>query len=287
MGSDTANITIERLAGTCGAIVRGIDVSLPQTDAQIEQLKVLLDEQLVIALPEQDIDLERLEQFTDEFGGRGVTPFVTPVEDRPFVIRVIKEPTDELNFANNWHTDLSYLRAPPSYTVLHAHDVPEVGGDTMWANQYVAYDTLPDKVKDQINGLRAVHSAGLAYGTGGYLESVADKSSMGIEPSSEAYDSYSHPLVIRHQRTGRPALYVNSSYTMSIEGMDADEGRELLNRLILHATNPNLTCRLRWEPNMLTIWDDASTQHLAINDYAGSRREMYRTSVNGTEPQPA
>ena len=284
MSSDTANITIERLAGTCGAIVRGIDVSRPQTHAQIEQLKVLLDEHLVIALPEQDIDLDRLEQFTDEFGGRGDTPFVTPLEDRPFVIRVIKEPTDELNFANNWHTDLSYLPAPPAYTVLHARDVPDAGGDTMWANQYMAYDTLPDKVKDQIDGLRAVHSAGLAYGTGGYLESVAEKSSMGIEPSSEAYDSHLHPLVIRHPRTGRPALFVNSSYTMSVEGMDADQGRELLNRLILHCTNPNLTCRLRWEPNMLTIWDDASTQHLAINDYDGSRRLLHRTTIAGERP---
>jgi taurine dioxygenase len=287
MSLDSDNITIERLAGTCGAIVRGIDVSTPQSPAEIEQLKTLLDEHLVIALAEQDIDLDRLEQFTDEFGGRSVTPFVTPVEGRPNVIRVIKEPTDELNFANNWHTDLSYLPAPPAYTILHAREVPDAGGDTMWANQYMAYETLPDKVKEQINGLRTTHSAGLAYGTGGYLEAVADKSSMGIEPSKDAYETRSHPLVIRHPRTGRPALFVNSSYTTEIEGMDADQGRELLGRLMMHATNPNFTCRLRWEPNMLTIWDNATTQHLAINDYAGDRREMFRTSVIGTEPQPA
>ena len=228
MSLDSDNITVERLAGTCGAIVRGIDMSTPQSPADIERLKTLLDEHLVIALPEQDIDLDRQEQFTDEFGGRSVTPFVTPVEGRPNVIRVIKEPTDELNFANNWHTDLSYLPAPPAYTILHARQVPDAGGDTMWANQYMAYETLPDKVKDQINGLRTTHSAGLAYGTGGYLEAVAGKSSMGIEPSKDAYETRSHPLVIRHPRTGRPALFVNSSYTTEIDGMDADQGRELL-----------------------------------------------------------
>ena len=258
MSLDSDNITVERLAGTCGAIVRGIDLSTPQSPADIERLKTLLDEHLVIALPEQDIDLDRQEQLTDE-----------------------------LNFANNWHTDLSYLPAPPAYTILHARQVPDAGGDTMWANQYMAYETLPDKVKEQINGLRTTHSAGLAYGTGGYLEAVAGKSSMGIEPSKDAYETRSHPLVIRHPRTGRPALFVNSSYTTEIDGMDADQGRELLGRLMMHATNPNFTCRLRWEPNMLTIWDNATTQHLAVNDYPGNRREMFRTSVIGTEPQPA
>ena len=286
MSPHADTVTVERLAGSCGAIVRGIDVSQPQSPEEIEQLQALLDEHLVIALPDQDIDLDRQEQFTDEFGGRSVTPFVTPVEGRPFVIRVIKEPEDELNFANNWHTDLSYLEAPPAYTILHARNVPDAGGDTMWANQCLAYESLPDKVKDQINGLRTTHSAGLAYGTGGYLDLVSEKSSMGIEPSSEAFETHSHPLVIRHPRTGRPALFVNSSYTTGIEGMDADQGRELLGRLMMHATNPNLTCRLRWEPNMLTIWDNATTQHLAINDYPGERREMFRTGVVGTEPQP-
>lgn len=280
-------MTVERLAGSCGAIVRGLDVGRPQSPEQIEAILRLLDEHLVVAFSGQRMDLDRLEAFTDELGGRDITPYVTPVDGRPHVIRVIKEPSDELNFANAWHTDLSYLAAPPAYTVLHAHDVPTAGGDTMWANQYLAYDTLPDGVKEQIADLRGTHSAGMAYGTGGYLESVAGKSSMKVEPSADAYAVETHPLVIRHLRTGRPALYANSVYTTGIEGMDPDEARSLLARLTAHATHPNFTCRLRWEPDMLTIWDNASTQHFAINDYAGSRRELFRTSVAGTEPQPA
>jgi taurine dioxygenase len=278
---------VQRLGGSCGAIVRGVDVTRPQSPDEIESILQLLDEHLVVAFPDQPMDLDRLEAFTDELGGRDVTPYVTPVDGRPYVIRVIKEASDELNFANAWHTDLSYLDAPPAYTVLHAHDVPPAGGDTMWANQYLAYDTLPDSIKTQIDGLRATHSAGMAYGTGGYLEAVAAKSSMRVAPSADAYAVETHPLVIRHPRTGRRALYANSVYTTGIEGMDPDEARALLARLTAHATHPNLTCRLRWEPAMVAIWDNNATQHFAINDYPGERRELYRTSVRGTAPQPA
>ncbi len=283
----TTAVDVERLAGSCGAIVRGIDVAEPLSAEQVETILRLLDEHLVIALPGQRFDLDRLEAFTDELGGRDVTPYVTPVDGRPFVIRVIKEPSDELNFANAWHTDLSYLPAPPAYTVLHAYDTPPAGGDTMWANQHLAFETLPDKIKAQIEGLEAIHSAGMAYGSGGYLEAVADKSSMTVAPSADAYRTEIHPLVIRHPRTGRPALYANSVYTTGIVGMDPAESAALLARLTAHATHPNLTCRLRWEPDMLTIWDNSATQHFAINDYPGERREMFRTSVAGTEPQPA
>jgi taurine dioxygenase len=279
-------VTVERLAGSCGAIVLGLDVTKPRSPEEIEVILRLLDEHLVVAFPGQQMDLDRLEEFTDELGGRDETPYVTPVNGRPFVIRVIKEPSDELNFANAWHTDLSYLPAPPAYTVLHAHDVPAVGGDTMWANQYLAYETLPDTVRAQIDGLSATHSAGMAYGTGGYLESVANKSSMTVAPSGEAYAEETHPLVIRHPRTGRRALYANSVYTTGIEGMDTDEARSLLARLTAHATHPNFTCRLRWAPHMVAIWDNSATQHFAINDYAGARREMFRTSVKGSSPQP-
>lgn len=278
------SIDVEPLAGSCGAIVRGLDVDEPQSPEQVESIRALLDEHLVIALPDQALDLDRLEAFTDELGGRDVTPFVEAVDGRPYVIRVIKEAGDELNFANAWHSDLSYLSRPPAYTVLHACDVPPAGGDTMWSNQHLAFETLPDALREQLLELRATHSAGFAYGTGGYLDSVADKSSMTITPSQDAYRVHSHPLVIRHPRTGRAALFVNSVYTTGIVGMGDDEAQALLARLFQHSVNPNFTCRLRWQPRMLAIWDNRSTQHFAINDYAGRRRELYRTSVAGNEP---
>ncbi len=280
-------VDVERIAGACGAVVRGFDLRSPQEPGTVERLRRLLDEHLVVFLPEQQLDLDQLERFTDELGGRDLTPFVASVPDRPYVIRVIKEPGDELNFANAWHTDLSYLPAPPAYTVLHAWDVPAFGGDTMWANQYLAYETLPADLRERLLTLRATHSAGMAYGTGGYLEQVADKSSMEIRPSEEAYRVHTHPMVVRHPRTGRAALFVNPVYTTGIEGMDPIEARTLLQRLCQHSVHPNFTCRVRWEPRLLTIWDNRCTQHFAINDYAGQRREMYRTSVRGTAPVAA
>ena len=167
----------------------------------------------MVFLPDQDLSLDDLERVTDLLGGRDVTPFVDALEDRPYVIRVIKEPTDVLNFANAWHSDLSYLPAPPAYTLLHAWDVPDHGGDTVWSNQYLAYETLSSGLKATLDGLLAVHSAGMAYGTGGLLDQFKDLTSMAIAPSEEAYAEHVHPVVTVHPVTGRRALYVNPVYT--------------------------------------------------------------------------
>jgi taurine dioxygenase len=209
---------------------------------------------------------------------------VTPLDDRPYVIRVIKERTDALNFANAWHTDLTYLATPPQYTLLHARETPPAGGDTIWANQQAAYAALSSGLKSVLAGLDAVHSAGSAYGTGGLLDRYGKLSSMAIEPSADAFATETHPVVTRHPRTGRPSLFVNSVYTVRIDGWTNDESAGLLSHLYHHSTNENFTFRLHWEPRMLTIWDNRATQHFAVNDYPGERREMYRTSVRGDRP---
>jgi taurine dioxygenase len=226
-----------------------------------------------------------LERITDLLGGRDVTPFVNPLEDRPYVIRVVKESGDALNFANAWHTDLSYLEAPPSYTLLHAWDVPDHGGDTVWSNQYLAYESLSHGLKKTLSGLRAVHSAGLAYGTGGLLDQVKDLTSMAIAPSADAYAEQVHPAVIDHPVTHRSALYVNPIYTTRFHGWSPAESQPLLDYLYRHSINENFTCRLRWAVNTLAIWDNRCTMHNALNDYTGVRREMFRTSVKGSVPQ--
>jgi taurine dioxygenase len=277
-------LTVERLAGSLGAVVRGIDTTHPLSAEALGALRGAINDHLVVALPDQALTLDDLERLTDELGGRDVTPYVKAVDGRPYVIRVIKEAHDELNFANAWHSDLSYLPAPPSLTVLHAHDVPPFGGDTIWANQYLAYETLPEDLRAELLTLRGIHSAGMAYGTGGYLEAVAAKSSMSIEPSAEAHARHVHPMVVRHPETGRAALFANPTYTVGIEGMDDDRARVMLARLFKHAVNENFTCRIRWSPQLLVIWDNRCTQHFAINDYTGQRREMFRTSVRGTVP---
>jgi taurine dioxygenase len=287
MGLSNIGDAVRPVAGALGATMTGLDLSQVFESEQLEGLRRALAEHLVVFLPKQDLSLDDLERVTDLLGGRDVTPFVDPLKDRPYVIRVVKEPGDVLNFANAWHTDLSYLSAPPAYTLLHAWDVPDHGGDTVWSNQYLAYESLSHGLKSTLAGLRAVHSAGLAYGTGGLLDKVKDLTSMSIAPSPDAYAEQVHPAVIMHPLTRRAALYVNPIYTTRFQGWTASESQPLLESLYRHAINENFTCRLRWDVHTLAIWDNRCTMHNALNDYSGVRREMFRTSVKGGPPQPA
>jgi taurine dioxygenase len=258
---------------------------LPSGD--VDGLRKALIENLVVTIPDQAMSLDDLERLTDQLGGRAVTPFVKPLPDRPYVIRVLKERDDKLNFANAWHSDLSYLPEPPSFTLLYAHEVPAYGGDTLFQNQYLAYETLSDGLKATLKGLRAIHSAGAAYGTGGYLDRVKHQMSTEIAPSDEAFREHTHPAVIRHPESGRAALYLNAVYTTRFEGWSLSESQALLQHIYRHATNENFTCRVRWAKGTLTIWDNRATQHNALNDYSGQRREMFRTSVAGAGPRAA
>ena len=280
----SAPLTVEPVAGALGASVTGIDLTGVREVSQLDGLRQALADHLVVFLPEQDLSLDDLERVTDLLGGRDVTPFVEPLEDRPFVIRVIKEPADVLNFANAWHSDLSYLPTPPAYTLLHAWDVPDHGGDTVWSNQYLAYETLSGGLRATLDRLRAVHSAGMAYGTGGLLDQFKDLSSMAIAPSDDAFAENVHPAVAVHPVTRRRALYVNPVYTTRFDGWSKEESHALLGHLHRHSINENFTCRLRWSVKTLAIWDNRCVMHNALNDYAGVRREMYRTSVKGAEP---
>jgi len=267
--------------------VTGVDLSKPLQAEDVAKLRRALLDHLVVALPDQNMSLDDLERLTDALGGRDVTPFVKPLPDRPHVIRILKEPADKLNFANAWHTDLSYLPEPPSFTLLYCLEAPPVGGDTIWANQYMAFETLSAGLQENLLGLRAVHSAGSAYGTGGYLDGVKHLMSTPIEPSKDAYREQIHPAVIAHPETGRPALYLNSVYTARIAGWTHQESQGLLQHIYRHAVNENFTWRLRWAKGTLAIWDNRSTQHFAMNDYRGYRREMVRTSVKGAKPERA
>jgi taurine dioxygenase len=287
MAAARERLKVEKAAGSAGAYVSGLDLSQSLDTEQVAGLRKALTGHLVVALPDQHLSLDDLERLTDQLGGRDVTPFVKPLADRPYVIRILKKPNETLNFANAWHTDLSYLPAPPSYTLLYCLDAPPNGGDTIWANQYMAFETLSPGLRETLLGLNAVHSAGMAYGDGGYLDGVKHLMSTPIEPSKEARREETHPVVIAHPDTGKPALYVNPVYTTRIEGWSNAESQGLLSHLYKHAVNENFTWRLRWTKGMLAIWDNRSTQHFAMNDYHGHRREMVRTSVKGSAPKRA
>lgn len=280
-------LKVQPSGGAAGAYVTGIDLSRALEAEEVAALKQALADHLVIALPDQAISLDDLERVTDDLGGRDVTPFVKPMEGRPYVIRILKEPQDRLNFANAWHTDLSYLPAPPNYTCLYALECPPRGGDTIWANQYRALETLPADMRDTLMRVDAVHSAGMAYGDGGYFDHMKHMLSTVIEPSKDARREQVHPAVARHPDTGKPVLYINQVYTTRIDGWEKDESDALLAEINKHSVAEEFTWRLKWAKGTLAIWDNRSTQHFACNDYHGFRREMVRTSVKGSAPKPA
>ena len=275
-------IAIQPTGAALGAFVTGLDLTRPLSTGDAQALHAAATAHKVVFLPDQDLTLDDLERVTDDLGGRTVTPFVTPLPDRPMVVKVLKEADAKISFGEAWHTDLSYLPEPPAFTCLWSHEIPPKGGDTMWSNQAAAYAALDDETRAELDGLYAFHSAGRPYGANGYYSTVTDQISMGIEPSAEADKEFRHPVVAKHPVTGEPILFVNQTYTIRIDGYDKDRSDRLLKRLFLHAVEERFRYRVQWRPHMLTIWDNRSTQHFAINDYHGHRREMFRTSVKGT-----
>lgn len=288
-GVDTAQSVasqarVARLSGALGAEVDGIDLGAELTDELRAQVVGLVSDYSVVAFRGQGSDLDRLEALTDWLGGHGETPFLRAVPGRPGVVQVLAEADESspINFGGGWHSDWSFQPAPPKYTILMAKDIPPYGGDTVWACQYRAYETLSEGLRNTLDGLRVVHSARRSYAPAGNLDRTSAGRTMQIDMSEDAYDEHVHPAVITHPETGRRALFVNATYSIRFEGWSAADSKPLLDYLYAHATTAAFTCRLRWSADTITIWDNRCTQHNALNDYRGFRRELHRTTVAGS-----
>jgi taurine dioxygenase len=197
-------------------------------------------------------------------------------------MQIVKEPEDRINFGGGWHSDMSFLEEPALGSILYAREVPPYGGDTLWANQYLAYETLSDGMKEMLEGLKALHTAKGEYSERG--ASAQKRSSMQIATANDDTPAFEHPVVRTHPETGRKALYVNPAFTEKFVGMTRRESRPLLNFLFEHCTQEPFTCRFRWTKNAIAFWDNRAAQHFALNDYHGHRRHMERVTVNGDRP---
>jgi taurine dioxygenase len=281
----TQTFTVDRIAGALGAEVRGLDLTSTLSDDAVETLRALAVEHKVIFLRDQPYAIEHLERLTAQLGGSGHTPFLRPIDGHPGVVKVVKE-ADEggFNFGGAWHSDWSFQPEPPSFTLLWSVEVPPQGGDTMWSNQDLAFDTLSDGLKTTLMDLDVVHSAGWAYAADGVLARTAQGRSMRIDTSDDALAEHVHPAVPTHPVSGRSTLFVNPTYSVRFAGWSAADSAPLLQHLYAHSTRDAFTCRFRWTTNTLAIWDNRSTQHNALNDYRGHRRELHRTTVAGTIP---
>lgn len=278
--SDT--MTVRRATGFLGAYIEGVDLSTDLDEATVAGLRAALVEHHVLFFRDQELTPEQQIAFGRCFGELDTHPFVDGRADHPEVLEIVTQPDDTANFGGGWHTDVTFLDEPDLGSILYAVEVPEVGGDTLFADQHAAYDALSDTMKGLLDGLRAVHSAGPQYGAGGY--STKSKA-MATKNQELAARTVEHPVVRTHPESGRKGLYVNPAFCTGIVGMRRDESAALLGFLYRHATKEPFTCRFQWEPGSLAMWDNRSVMHYALHDYAGRRRHVRRITVKGDRPR--
>jgi taurine dioxygenase len=278
---DDRTLDVKPLAGGLGAEILGIDLRKPPSAVAWRRIDDAFAAHGVIFFRDQELTPEQHIAFAGHFGPINVNRFFTPVPGHPQIAEVRKEPHHRKNIGEVWHTDHSYDEVPALGSVLLARDVPEIGGDTMFASMYLAYETLSEGYRRMLDGLRAVHSSRHIFGPQAAYHGNDLKDRL-ANPELAVQDAV-HPVVITHPVTGRKALYVNPNFTVGIEGWTAEESRSLLDHLYRHAVRPEFTCRFRWRNGSIAIWDNRCTWHQAINDYQGQRRLMHRITIDGTK----
>lgn len=291
-------IDVQPIAGTIGAEIRGIDLSGSLADEIFEQIHKAFLEHLVIFFPDQKpLNPGHLTGVAQRFGEVDENPFAFPfkmpaIEGYPQVFNLIKEAdSTAINFGGFWHADVTYRARPHKAAILYANEIPEYGGDTMFANQYLAYESLSNGMKEMLDGMMAVHSSAMPHGREEARFGAVSKNRAANDKDRVIEDSMAnaekqdpienlHPVVRVHPDTGKKFLYVNRAFTERFEHMSIEESLPLLHTLWHHAARPEFTCRYRWTPNSVAIWDNRASQHYAINDYYGVRRHMQRIAVH-------
>jgi taurine dioxygenase len=279
------HIEVEPIAGALGAEINGVDLSEDIGNAVFSEIQQALHENLAIFFRDQDLTPDQHKDFGLRFGTLNIHPQYVPLDGHPEILPILKEPEDTLNIGAAWHTDVSFLEQPSLGSILFAHDVPESGGDTMFANQFLAYEALSEGMRDMLDGMTAVHSDRVLSNPASAKNRNEGRSTLIREEAmTEEEIVNEHPVVRTHVDTGRKSLYVNRAFTTRFSGMTEAESQPLLDFLYAQAVRPEFTCRFRWEKKSVAFWDNRCTQHYALNDYQGQRREMHRVTVNGERP---
>ena len=270
---------------TIGVVISDIRLDRPLSESQVTDLLQAWYDYQVLIVPDQPLSPEQLEAFTEQLGEIGDDPFLEPMPGQKHVLELRREPDEKaVAFGGTWHSDWSFQAMPPSATILHAQTVPPVGGETLFADGFAAYEALPEDKKIELQNLRAIHSAKGPYGTDGFYATENSDRTMKIINSEKAHETQVHPLIRTHPGSGRKALYVNRVYTLGIEGMADDEAQSLIQELCAHATQDEFVYRHVWQPDMLVMWDNRCTQHMALGGYDGHLRVMHRMTLRGEVP---
>ena len=261
---------ITKLTGRCGAEITGLDLNTLDQPG-FDTLQAALFDHGVIAIRDQSLTAEAHIALAERFGDIDINRFFTPVASHPMIAEVRTRADQADVIGGTWHTDHSYDPCPAMISILAARTLPPYGGDTLFASMTAACAALSDGLRATLGGMSAWHSDGSFAG-----------SKLVDDPEAGAFrDPSLHPVLIRHPQSGAVALYVNGDFTTHFDGWTAQESAPLLAHLYAFATQPQFTCRLRWRPGTVAIWDNRLVQHFATADYAGHDRLMHRITVQG------
>ena len=279
------SVTVSPLAGACGAIVSGVDLSVELGVDEIGSIRQALLDHQVIFFRNQCITPEQHKAFGRRFGPLLVHPQYVNLEGHPEVLPVLKEADAKENVGGVWHSDLSNLAAPPLGSILYAKEIPPYGGDTMFANQILAYEALSHGMKELLGQLRAYHSSQVLSDAATRDDRNATRSTKLRGDIYTGADVNLHPVVRTHPETGHQSIFVDAPHTTGFEGMSKEESAPLLKFLFQHCIRPEFTCRFRWEKGAVAFWDNRCLLHYALNDYCGQRRYLERVTIGGLRPQ--
>lgn len=282
------SVSIRGLSAACGAVVAGVDVRRPLDDATAGQIQRALGEHGVLLFRGCDITPEQHIAFSRRFGlleAHVIGDFALPGHPEVFVVSNVLEgdrPQGAVYAGQYWHSDLSYMKKPSLGSLLLCREMPDVGGDTMFASMYAAYDTLSEHLRNFLGGMNAVHDYSHAYNT--YFAKLKERPPLTPEQKAKT-PPVEHPMVRTHPVTGRKALYVNPGFTTGIAGMPDEESRPILKFLFHHSTRAEFVYRHKWRVHDMVFWDNRCTMHYALADYDFSvRRHMHRTTIAGDAP---
>lgn len=270
------------IAGSMGAEISGIDLSKPIGSAVFDEVHQSLLDYKAIFFRQQDLTPKQHIAFARMFGEAMEDTFVQENKEYPELLELIKEADSTgYNFGGTWHSDSTYRDEPPLGIVLYAKELPPYGGDTTWTNMELVYESLSTSMQTMLDGLQAEH---LAQGYRKKLSLIKGDYAKPFHAEDIVKIKVSHPVVRVHPVTGRKSLYLNDAYTYRFTGMSEEESQPLIQFLCNYAIRPHFTCRFRWQPGSLAVWDNRNTMHFAINDYHGHRRLMHRYTIKGDKP---
>ena len=278
-------IEVRPIAPALGAEIHGLDLSTPLAAAELASIQDAIDKHLVVFFPDQKLSADQHVAFGQSFGPliEQHPPYLKTLDGHPEVVVLEGQAGGK---ADLWHTDITWFESPPMGSILHAHEIPELGGDTMWANTYLAYETLSPRMQSLLDGAVAVHDLNLTAmrilreRSGGISENPGREGATIPRnlPSNE------HPVVRTHPRTGRKGLFVNSAFTSHIKDMNIKESDAVLEFLYAHSVQPEFTVRRRWQAGDVGFCDNQCTMHYALADYGDHPRTIHRVTLEGTKP---